>query len=117
MDAGTIVNRSVLLVRAKEPLRAWVAKVFAPDPPPSLAEMNTDCSAYLVPQTEEDDENRAILRIAFPTLFEYALAEWCTDPDTWPDIRDRAVFNEWIHCEFHTVVTDLAPGLIVPWET
>ncbi|MFT5127830.1 MAG: hypothetical protein ACI8W8_001437 [Rhodothermales bacterium] len=117
MNVGTIVNRSVLLVRAKEPLRAWLTGVFAPKPPPTLAEINTDCSAYLVPETEEEEENRAILRIAFTTLFEYELAEWCTDPDTWPDIRDRATFNEWFDCEFHTVVTDLAPGLIGPWDT
>ena len=115
MDAATIVNRSVLLVRAKEPVREWLTRVFPGEPAPLLDELNVDCSAYLVPETEVDRDHAAVLRIAFSTIFEYELAEWCTDPDTWPDVHDRALFDQWFECQFHCVVTDLAPGLIGPF--
>jgi hypothetical protein len=115
MEPGTIVNRSVLLVRVKEPMRKWLLRVFPEDPAPSLSEINEDCSAYLVPETDEEDE-RAILRIAFTAIFECELAEWCTDPNSWPDTRDRKLFDKWFDCQFHHVVTDLAPGLIGPWQ-
>jgi hypothetical protein len=117
VEPGTIVNRTVLLVRIKQPFYDWIAQDFAPDEPPPLDEINKDCSAYLVPETDEDDENRAILRIAFTAIFECELALWCTDPDSWPEIRSRALFDKWMECEFHSVVTDLAPGLIGPWES
>jgi hypothetical protein len=112
----TIVNRSVLLVRAKDPVCDWLQEVLPSAPPLTLKEMNVDCSTYLVPETEDDDDGQAILRIAFTTIFECQLADWCTDPDSWPDIHDRAIFDRWFDCSFHSVVTDLAPGLIGPWE-
>jgi len=54
------VNRSVFVVRAKEPFLQWLNSL--PDPGDfTLDEVNRDSTAYLLPEFEDDDEMEKLL--------------------------------------------------------
>jgi len=82
-----MINRGVLIVKAKEPF---------------------DCTAYLIPEFEDDHERDRILKRLYPDIFVGQLNEWCTDEDMWPQKRTLALFKKWFELEFHSVVEDLA---------
>ena len=81
------INRSVLIVRAKEPFRRWLNSL--PDPGDyTLEEINEDQSAFLLPEYEDDSRKENILMKYFKEIFEEQLNGWWTDPDAWPLQRD-----------------------------
>ena len=100
------INRSVLIVRAKEPFRQWLNSL--PDPSDyTLEEINRDNSAFLLPEYEDDRKKENILRKYFEEIFEEQLNGWWTDPEAWPSKRDLKTFKKWFDVEFHSVVFDL----------
>jgi len=102
-----MVNRSVLIVRAKEPFRDWINALHTPDKL-TIKEINDDNTAYLIPDFEDDHERDRILKRLYPDIFVGQLNEWCTDEDMWPQKRTLALFKKWFELEFHSVVEDLA---------
>ncbi|MDH4164611.1 MAG: VacJ [Nitrospirota bacterium] len=79
-----------------------------PDPMDiSLAEVNDDTSAYLLPDYEDDDEQDEILRRFYGHIFEEQLDGWWTDERDWPQNRTLELFAEWFTVEFHSLVIDL----------
>ena len=101
-----IVNRSVVIIKAKEPFMQWLKTL--PDPMDiSLAEVNDDTSAYLLPDYEDDDEQDEILRRFYGHIFEEQLDGWWTDERDWPQNRTLELFAEWFTVEFHSLVIDL----------
>jgi len=110
-----MVNRSVLIVRAKEPFRQWLRSL--PDPEDaSLAEINEDSSVYLVPEYEDDSEKEKILKMMYEEIFEEQLEDWWRDEDDWPKNRNMSLFKNWFDVEFHSVVIDLVGGELISEE-
>ena len=110
-----MVNRSVLIVRAKEPFRQWLRSL--PDPEDaSLAEINEDSSVYLVPEYEDDSEKEKILKMMYEEIFEEQLEDWWRDEKDWPKNRNLSLFKKWFDVEFHSVVIDLVDGELVSEE-
>jgi len=108
------INRSVLIVRSKEPFLYWLNSL--PDPGDyTLEDINEDQSAFLLPEYEDDRKKENILRKYFTQIFEEQLYGWWTDPDAWPIKRDLKTFKNWFDVEFHSVVLDLVdkPILVV----
>ena len=48
------LNRSVLIIKAKEPFRQWINSFPDPDGI-TLEELNEDTTSYLIPEYDDDD--------------------------------------------------------------
>jgi hypothetical protein len=99
-----MLNRAVLIVRAKQPYLGWAADVddsgLEPDP-------DDDKTVYLIPPCEGDEEAKEILKNIYAEIFERELWAWHTEEQAWPQDRDFKMFQEWFDVEFHSVVEDL----------
>lgn len=108
------INRSVLIVRSKEPFLYWLNSL--PDPGDyTLEDINRDQSAFLLLEYEDDRKQENILGKYFTQIFEEKLFGWWTDPEAWPSKRDLKTFKKWFDVEFHSIVYDLVnrPLLVV----
>ena len=100
------VNRSVIVVRAREPFLEWLNSL--PEPANiTLEELNEDSTAYLLPEYEDDSEKVKVLKKYFPMIFQEQLNDWWVDPKGWPTNRNLKMFKEWFDFEFHCMVFDL----------
>lgn len=107
-----MVNRGLVIVLAKEPFREWLLSL--PDPcDVSLEEINEDCTAYLIPEFEDDKQRDKVLKKLFGVIFEEQLAGWWTKEEDWPQIRDLRTFRKWFDLQFHSVVEDLADDVLI----
>ena len=107
-----MLNRSVLIVKAKDPFRQWVNSLPDPDSV-TLEELNEDTTAYLVPEYDDDSQRDRILKKVFKDIFEEQLDGWWTDEKDWPVKRDMRTFKQWFDVEFHSVVIDLVDDVLI----
>jgi hypothetical protein len=110
------INRSVLVLRAKEPFRYWILSL--PEPPENLTlqEINDDNTVYLIPEYEDEGDIEKFLSKKYKDIFEELLEDWCRDENYWPKSRNRTVFNKWFDVEFHSLAIDLVGGEILSEE-
>jgi hypothetical protein len=101
------VNRTVLVVKPKQPFLAWAHSLDDESKDLTLERLREDCTAYLVPEIQYDSEQRHMLEWCFELLFEEELEGWHTEPKDWPQNRDLKMFLEWFEVEFHSLVFDL----------
>ena len=106
-----MLNRDVIVVRFKQPFVDWLN---AADPHPgkhplTLAEANTDLSAFLI-DFGASLKPRDWLRQNYLRLFEEVLGEWIQDKSIWPQDRTLKLFRAWCDLEIHGTVIDLAEG-------
>lgn len=107
-----MVNRGLVIATAKEPFREWLRSL--PDPTDvSLEEINEDCTAYLIPEFEDDAQRDRVLKKFFILIFEAQLAGWWTREEDWPQKRDVRTFRKWFDLQFHAVVEDLVDDMLV----
>jgi len=102
-----MVNRGMLVVKAKEPFREWVISLEGHSDI-SIQEINDDCTAYLIPEYEDDRQRDSVLKKVYADIFAEQLFDWCVDEDIWPQKRTFTLFNKWFELEFHSVVADMA---------
>ncbi len=118
MSLFPLLNRSVLVVRPRAPFAQWISSMEAQLPeeertPISLDELQFDSSAYLIPETDPE-EQETILDEAWPMIFESELASWFDDEEAWPTPRTREMFDEWFETSLNSLVMDLVDA---PLET
>lgn len=101
-----MINRSVYIVRYKQPFVDWINRV---DPNPehavTLQDANEDSTAYLV-AVEEERDFRKWLELNQDIIFEELLNDWYTDSSLWPQDRSLTMLEEWCSFEFHSLVLD-----------
>jgi hypothetical protein len=102
-----IVNRSVLIVRAKQPYVDWANSQGDEIKDMTIERMNEDDTIYLVRDYIDDKEKEDIIKEHYEYIFEDKLYSWITDESTWPEHRDYKLFNEWFDTEFHSMVVDM----------
>jgi len=107
-----MLNRSVLIVKAKEPFRQWINSLPDPDDV-SLDELNEDTTAYLVPEYDDDSQRDRILSKIFKDIFEEQLDDWWQDEKDWPVKRDLRTFKKWLDLEYHSVVIDIVDAELI----
>lgn len=99
-----MINRSVVIVRPRQPCLDWAAGLddsgIVPDP-------GDEQTVYLIPQYEDDEDAWEILEEIYPYIFENELFGWHTDESAWPSERGFDTFKEWFSVELHAVVEDL----------
>jgi hypothetical protein len=112
-----MLNRTLLVVRAKQPLLDWLRSLPDPeDDSTTLESINQDASAYLLPECCDDRERDALLRKVFRAVFDDQLNGWWTDEKHWPKKRAFPVFLEWFDLEWHSVIRDLGAGPLIDDE-
>jgi hypothetical protein len=101
-----MVNRSVMVIRIKEPFREWLMSL--PDPfDATLDEINDDNSVFLIPEYEDDSQKEKLIKKMYKEIFEEHLEDWWIDEKYWPKNRTLTIFKKWFDVEFHSVVIDL----------
>lgn len=105
-----LVNRSVLIVKPKQPLVDWLNSLD--EPPLTLEECQQDPTAYLIPEVELEGDKQNYLKEHFSEIFEQELASWSRDEETWPKNRNLKTFRQWFDVSFHTMTIDLDPAPI-----
>ncbi len=103
-----ILNRSAVLLRPRRPYLEWTKL----DDAEGLAEgvfeaLREEPCAYLVPDFEDDDERKEILREFWPALFEAMLSAGVTDEDRWPEGRTLEMVGEWFDIQTHSMIVDI----------
>ncbi len=101
-----MINRSVVIVKAKQPFVNWLAMMPSPEVI-SLEELNREPNAYLIPEYDEEAEREGIMRNYYVKIFEQELWAWSRDENEWPVIRDYAAFKQWFQLEYAPLVFDL----------
>ena len=101
------INRSALIVMAKQPFVDWLHKVDPTSKDVSLSDINHEPTVYLAPAFEAQDEFMEWLEEYCDMIFAEALAGWWTDEESWPLDRGITLFQEWFECRLHSMVFDL----------
>ena len=101
------INRSLLILRPKQPFLDWTRTLDDEDQDLSLEEIHHDSTAYLIPELWDDSDQQELLASYYDVLFEEQLAGWWTDETAWPQKRNLKMFLDWFDVEFHSLVFDL----------
>ncbi|MBV8046000.1 MAG: VacJ [Paludibacterium sp.] len=102
------VNRSVIILRPKQPFLDWLQSLPGElDPALTLTELRENGNAILVPAVDRLDELHEFLSQHCLALFEAELADWCEEDRLWPQPLTPTLFAQWFDVGVHGVVTDL----------
>jgi hypothetical protein len=105
------INRSLMVVKPKQPFLDWIRSVDDEPGNLELTELQKDCSAYLVPECGDVEEETAVILWCWDVVFEQELFSWFTDEDLWPLDPSPEMFIDWFDIEFHSLVFDLVDDL------
>ncbi len=109
-----IVNRDVILVKAKKPFIDW-AKYVDTDNKLSdneIEEVFSEHNAYLIKETDDDDEFEKVIKGEAGNIFESELLSWSLDETEWPANRSYKVFREWFEVTSSAMVFDTDISLL-----
>lgn len=112
-----MLNRSCLLVRAKQPFLDWLHSL--PDDDGSyltLEEINEDAQVYLLPDAELVDDAQSLIRAFSPIVFELELEGWWTEESDWPQDRSYEIFSQWFEVSLRSLVHDLVDEPLIDDE-
>lgn len=104
------VDRSVAVIKPKEPFHQWLHAVPGNDVDLTLDSMRTDCTVILLPEFVDPEEGVAYLDDIYEQLFKMELASWYEDPALWPADLSLKAFWEWFDVEIHSTVFDSVEG-------
>ena len=105
-----MLNRSVLLVRPKQP---FLDRAAGLDDSGIVPNVEGEQTVYLVPEIEDDDHADRVLKRVYAEVFERELYGWHTDEAAWPKNRTLSLFRKWFEVEMHSVVEDLCDFSLV----
>ena len=101
--------RSAVTVTRKQPYIDW-ANGFDDGGPELTDELaGSRRTVYLVGESDDRADLRALLDDCWEEIFEQELAMWMEEEDDWPAPRTREVFDAWFDAEITDTVFDLAP--------
>jgi len=106
-----MLNRCLVTVSAKEPFLRWLQSLSDTDSV-NLDEINSETTAYLLPDYEDDDGRQHLLAQYCNLIFEDQLAGWWTEEGDWPEKRDLVTFTRWFSVDFHSIAIDLVDDLL-----
>jgi len=106
------INRSVAVIKPKQPYMDWINQLPDTEEKLTVENLQSDCTAILIPEFDRPEESRAFISAMAKTLFEEELNSWCTDKSCWPKIRTNRGFWKWFEVEIHSEVMDAGKGPI-----
>lgn len=104
-----IIDRAVIVIKAKKPAVDWINKVdpMTGSDKVKLKDVNTDCQVYLVPDdVDSEDVAKVWAYTNAVALLEDFMHGWYQDESLWPRVRDIDLFNKWLEIEFHSLIID-----------
>jgi len=101
-----LLNRSALIVRAKEPYVRW-ATSLDPETARLVKYIDSHVSVYLLDENLRGDAETPPLKNYYKAIFEHELAAWDKLETRWPKKRDLATFLEWFDVTGQSMVFDL----------
>lgn len=99
------VERSGILIRAKQPYYDWINKLD-PEEPLNLKDHPIK-NVYLIDSIEEEEEPEAIIERFYEVIFAEELFGLWTDENDWPQDRSVKLFNEWYDWEIIDMAFDI----------
>jgi hypothetical protein len=102
------LNRTAVVVRAKQPFLVWLHSIDPPSHHLTLADLNQEPSVYLLPDSDSDEKAARHVRRLCAQIFAHELDGWFRLPSAWPKDLTFRVFNRWFECRYHSMVLDLA---------
>jgi len=110
------LNRTAIVVTAKQPFLDWLRSVDPTSHELTLAEINTEPAVYLLPECGSDKEAERLARRFVKEIFTNELDGWWREPLDWPKTISYKVFTNWFEWRSHSVVLDLVKGEIIREE-
>ena len=101
------INRSILIVRPKQPYIDWANSMDDGGPLANLKSMRKSPNTFLIDEIYYDDDLSLIIDEYWETLFEIQLNNWMRDPDVWPEVLTREMFEKWFDYELFDMVWDI----------
>lgn len=103
------LDRAVAIIKPRQPFLDWIKGLpGTPLEKITLEQLRMDCTALLIPQLDDDDEEVAFVYDLWEDLFEGELAAWSGDEGLWPKNRTVEIFVQWFDVEIHSTVVDVA---------
>jgi hypothetical protein len=103
------LNRAYISILPRQPYYDWANAVF-PDTLPMTPEQQ-EATAYAISDDFAVKDLATVVKRHAAFIFEMELHGVCTDPDTWPKVRDWKTFNAWFSYHVGSMVWDLMPEL------
>lgn len=100
------VDRSIAIIKPKQPFLDWLNQKSGNEVELTLAELRSDCTVIMVPEADEPEDVINHVDDIADRLFEMELSSWFSDPTSWPAQRTLKVFWEWFDVEVHLAVFD-----------
>lgn len=100
----SLINRSVVIVVAKQPFIDWVNATLSDNV--TLEEANTGSPAFLIEDFESDEDLHQAVYDEWAVYFETWLESWVPDANQWPKHRTLDMFKEWFDIALHPMVFD-----------
>lgn len=102
-----LLNRSAFVVRPRQALADWVARVAPQDALP-LEKLRREGTVYLIDEVAEEAGFEQALAAGWQAIFENELSAWDEFGDDWPAPLSRALFEQWFELEPQVLAFDLA---------
>lgn len=100
------VDRSVAVIKPKEPFLNWLNNVPGNDMDLTLDSLRADCTVILLPEFTDPEEGVSRIDDMYEQLFKMELASWYENEALWPAERSLKTFWEWFDVEIHSTVLD-----------
>ncbi|MDK2123328.1 hypothetical protein [Parachitinimonas caeni] len=100
------VDRSIAVIKPKQPFLDWLNGVPENDIKLSLADIRNDCTVLMIPEVNEQEDGISYIDDIADKLFEMELASWYEDESVWPQKRTLKLFWEWFDVEIHSMLVD-----------
>ena len=103
-----MIDRSAIVVRAKQPFLDWLLQLPDPvSPDMALERVNHEPHIYLLPEYGFESEQDDLIAHFYGMIFEAELEGWWTDETDWPSDRTVDMFKQWFDLTFHSMIEDL----------
>jgi hypothetical protein len=93
------INRSLVVLRPRQQLVAWVNGVTGGRPELTLAEARKSPTALLIPSFDYLNESAEWMRANSRSMLQVALGEWVRDPAVWPPDLNWSTLAKWFEVE------------------
>ena len=106
------INRSVAIIRPKQPYIDWANSFNDDGPTLELEEARAEANAYLIKEHDEIKQSYKFVERNYARIFEEELNGWMQDPELWPQKRNFKIFKKWFDVESSEMVFDLGKDTI-----
>lgn len=102
------INRNAAVLKPKQPFLDWIHSLPGEPTPITLDALRSECSVYLVPEMEHNEQAVRYLQKRCRDVFESELEGWDNEESTWPDDLGWRTFKKWFDIEVHSMIMDLS---------